>query len=278
MFTRRTARAVQRREVLSQRRPLSGGQRPCSIKATAADVLAGKGPAPAARAGSTTNRNLLSAFADHVVSFIDAASMRPLHVVADTANGMGGLVVPAVMERLPKVTLEVMYGELDGTFPNHPADPLQPANQRTCRRVVSAVSMSVWRSTAMRRGSWSTRPAGASVVPRRRRCWLRRCCVHTSDGVAQPDLFESRPGGDPENGGVPVRTRSVTPSSRRSWPRPGLSSVGALGALLLPRQHGADLIASLLVLNEIAGPTRSCRWCAKLFERYSSSGEINTHV
>ena len=64
--------------------------------------------------------------------------MRPLRVVADTANGMGGLVVPAVFERLPQITLEVMYGELDGTFPNHPADPLQPANQRDLQaRVVS---------------------------------------------------------------------------------------------------------------------------------------------
>ena len=61
-----------------------------------------------------------------------------MRVVADTANGMGGLVVPAVFERLPLIDLEVMYGELDGTFPNHPADPLQPANQRDLQaRVVS---------------------------------------------------------------------------------------------------------------------------------------------
>ena len=64
--------------------------------------------------------------------------MRPLRVVADTANGMGGLVVPAVFERLPQITLEVMYGELDGTFPNHPADPLQPANQRDLQARVVA--------------------------------------------------------------------------------------------------------------------------------------------
>ena len=44
------------------------------------------------------------------------------------ANGMGGLVVPAVFERIPQVTLEVMYGELDGTFPNHMPDPLKPSN------------------------------------------------------------------------------------------------------------------------------------------------------
>ena len=80
------------------------------IKSVAASVLGGNGPAPASRAGSSTSRNLLSAFADHVVTFIDPAKMHPLRVVADTANGMGGLVVPAVFERLPKITLEVMYG------------------------------------------------------------------------------------------------------------------------------------------------------------------------
>ena len=73
-----------------------------------------------------------------MVSFVDTSALRPMRVVADTANGMGGLVVPAVFERIPQLTLEVMYGELDGTFPNHPADPLQPANQRDLQaRVVS---------------------------------------------------------------------------------------------------------------------------------------------
>ncbi|HRB05280.1 MAG TPA: phosphomannomutase/phosphoglucomutase, partial [Ilumatobacteraceae bacterium] len=108
------------------------------VKQVAVDVLSGRAPVHAATSGSLTHRNLLEAFADHVVSFIDVAALRPLRVVADTANGMGGLVVPAVFERLPQITLEVMYGELDGTFPNHPADPLQPANQRDLQARVVA--------------------------------------------------------------------------------------------------------------------------------------------
>ena len=71
----------------------------------------------------------------HVLSFTDVERMRPLTVAVDTANGMGGLVVPAVMERLP-VTLHHLYAELDGTFPNHPADPIDPANQRDLKKVV----------------------------------------------------------------------------------------------------------------------------------------------
>ena len=94
-----------------------------TVKAVAVEVLEGRGPAPVATAGSMSSRNLLGAFADHVVSFIDVDALRPLRVVADTANGMGGLVLPAVAERLP-ITLVHLFPELDGTFPNHPADPI----------------------------------------------------------------------------------------------------------------------------------------------------------
>ena len=85
-----------------------------------------------------TKRNLLADFATHVLSFVDQSLLRPLRIVADTANGMGGLVVPAVFDRLPMFDVEVMYGELDGTFPNHPADPIQPANQRDLQARVLA--------------------------------------------------------------------------------------------------------------------------------------------
>ena len=108
------------------------------IKAMASTVLDGYGPADAPKAGGRAEENLLPEFVEHVLSFIDLSALRPLRVVADTANGMGGLVVPAVFERLPGIELEVMFGELDGTFPNHPADPLQPANQRDLRARVVA--------------------------------------------------------------------------------------------------------------------------------------------
>ncbi|MEJ6720816.1 phosphomannomutase/phosphoglucomutase, partial [Ilumatobacter sp.] len=108
------------------------------VKRVAEEVLEGGGPKPAASAGSQSERNVLSDFAEHVLTFVDLADIGTMRVVADTANGMGGLVVPAVMERIPSVELEVMYGELDGTFPNHPPDPLQPANQRDLRARVKS--------------------------------------------------------------------------------------------------------------------------------------------
>ena len=83
-------------------------------------------PAGAPRA-PLDRADLLEEYADHVRSFVDQSALRPLKVVADTANGMGGLVVPLVMKGLP-FEVQVLFPELDGSFPNHPADPIQPEN------------------------------------------------------------------------------------------------------------------------------------------------------
>ncbi|MGH9271231.1 MAG: phosphomannomutase/phosphoglucomutase, partial [Ilumatobacteraceae bacterium] len=123
---------------LAGARPLGIGAGFDEIKQLAAATLDGVGPVAAPVPGRRTTQDLLERFVDHVVSFIDPDQLQPVRVVADTANGMGGLVVPAVFERLASVELEVLYGELDGTFPNHPADPLQPANQHDVRARVVA--------------------------------------------------------------------------------------------------------------------------------------------
>src|SRR6202451_2452452 len=105
------------------------GARPIGRDTGLADIEAGAeellGQAWPPLTGKWSEQNLLDEWADHVVSFVDVASLRPLRVVADTANGMGGLVVPIVFERLP-FTVEILFPELDGNFPNHPADPIQP--------------------------------------------------------------------------------------------------------------------------------------------------------
>ncbi len=102
-----------------------------------AAVVAG-GPIAPARSnprlpGRVSRADVLDDYAAKVRSFVDLDSLRPLKVVADTANGMGGLVVPAVFTGLP-FQLEILYGDLDGTFPNHPADPIQPENLVDLRR------------------------------------------------------------------------------------------------------------------------------------------------
>ncbi|MBO0885256.1 MAG: phosphomannomutase/phosphoglucomutase, partial [Mycobacterium sp.] len=77
--------------------------------------------------GSTTTRDLAHAYADYLHDLVDLSEIRPLKVVVDAANGMGGHMVPIVFEGLP-VEIVPMYFDLDGTFPNHEANPLDPAN------------------------------------------------------------------------------------------------------------------------------------------------------
>ncbi len=77
--------------------------------------------------GTVTTRDVLPSYGEYLRSLVDLRAARPLTVVVDAANGMAGHTVPAVLAGLP-VTLVPMYFELDGTFPNHDANPLDPAN------------------------------------------------------------------------------------------------------------------------------------------------------
>jgi phosphomannomutase len=77
--------------------------------------------------GRMQRRNALPDFVEHCLSFVDARNIKPLRIVVDAGNGMGGLIVPAVFQRLP-VEVIPLYFELDGTFPNHPASPIEPEN------------------------------------------------------------------------------------------------------------------------------------------------------
>jgi len=91
----------------------------------------------AATSGAHRGADLLAEYADHVRSFVDVTSMTPLKVVVDAGNGMGGLVVPPVFTGLP-VDVVPLYFELDGTFPNHPANPIEPANLVDLQKAVVA--------------------------------------------------------------------------------------------------------------------------------------------
>jgi phosphomannomutase len=255
------------------------------IKATAAAVLGGHGPAPTASAGTASQQNMLDAFADHVVSFIDRDAMRPLRVVADTANGMGGLVVPAVFERLPGVTLEIMYGELDGTFPNHPADPLQPANQRDLQaRVVSggfdvglafdgdADRVFVVDETGRGlSGSTTTALLAAAILRTHPGATVLHNLICSK---AVPEVIR-------EHGGVPIRTKVGHSFIKQIMAETGAVFGGEHSAHYYFRDNfGADsgLIAAVVVLAEISRTDTVLSVLRKPLERYSSSGEINTHV
>jgi phosphomannomutase len=81
----------------------------------------------AARQGTITQRDVLDGYVEHALSFIDAKTLRPLKVVADAGNGMAGMILPRVFAQLP-CELVPLYFDLNGSFPNHPANPIEPAN------------------------------------------------------------------------------------------------------------------------------------------------------
>ncbi len=86
-------------------------------------------PPPAAKPGSLTTANVVDDYIKHVLSFIDVSLIKPFNVVLDAGSGVAGLVAPKLFERLPCRTTQLCM-ELDGTFPNHEANPLIEENRQ----------------------------------------------------------------------------------------------------------------------------------------------------
>lgn len=232
-----------------------------------------------------SKRNLLAEFADHVLSFVDVMSLRPLKVVADTANGMGGLVVPAVFERLNMIDLEVMYGELDGTFPNHPADPIQPANQRDLQARVLAGGFDVGLAfdgdadRVFLVDEFGRTMSGSTTTAILAKVFLRR----KPGSTILYNLISSRSVREviAENGGTGVRTQNG-----HSYMKGIMADTGAVfagehsGHYYFADNYRADsgLIAALVVLEEMSRTGLPLSKLREPVERYASSGEINTQV
>jgi len=255
------------------------------VRDVAKAVLAGDHPVQAATAGSRSERDLLGAFADHVIGFVDVEAIGPMKVVADTANGMGGLVVPAVFERIPGVELEVMYGELDGTFPNHPADPLQPANQRDLRARVVAGGFDVglaFDGDADR--VFVVDETGSGLSGSTTTALLAAATLRSHPGATiLHNLICSKavPEVVTELGGRPVRTKVGHSFIKQVMAETGAEFGGEHSAhYYFARNFNADsgLIASLMVMAEIARAGRPLSEVRRPYERYTASGEINTEV
>jgi len=234
--------------------------------------------------GQVQQRDLLEDFAAHVRSFIDVKAVKPLKVVADTANGMGGLVVPAVFAELP-VDLTVLFGELDGTFPNHPADPIQPENLVSLQAAVresgadlglafdgdadrvflvddlgEPVSGSI--TTAIVAQAMLRRSGGGTVVH-------NLICSKTVPEVIR------------ENGGDPVRTRVGHSFIKQVMAETDAIFGGEHSAHYYFRDNwraDSGSIAAMVVLETLSKAGVPLSELRKSFERYAASGEINTTV
>ena len=233
---------------------------------------------------ATSEMNLNEAWADHVRSFVDVASLKPLKVVADTANGMGGFVVPLVMAGLP-FDVEIMYEELDGTFPNHPADPIQEENLADLKARVLEVGADVglaFDGDADRvflvderaegvSGSLTTAMVAASMLEK-----------HPGATVLH-NLICSRtvPEVIAEGGGKAIRTQVG-----HSFIKQVMAESGAVfggehsGHYYYQDNFRADsgIITALIVLELMSKAGKPLSEIVAPFRRYTASGEINTEV
>ena len=266
-------------------RPIGIDSGLAEIRSLADRVLVGDRAAPAVRRGTRSERNLLEQFIDHVMTFVDPTTFRSLRVVADVANGMGGLVVPAAFERLDALELEVMFPELDGTFPNHPADPLQPANQRDLRSRVGSGGFDIglaFDGDADR--VFVVDEAGQGLSGSTTTAILAAALLRAEPGATVlHNLICSRavPETIREHGGIPIRTKVGHSYIKQIMLDTGAIFGGEHSAhYYFARNYRADsgLIASLVVIDELSRSSIDLSVLRKPFERYAASGEINTHV
>ncbi len=228
--------------------------------------------------------DLLEEFAAHVRSFISVENLRPLKIVADTANGMGGLIVPEVFKGLP-FELEILFPELDGSFPNHPANPIQVENLADLRsRILSSRSdvglafdgdadrvFLVDEKAEPVSGSLTTAIVSATMLEKYpgSKILYNLICSH-----AVPEIITER-------GGVPIRTRVG-----HSFIKTVMAETGAIfggehsGHYYFRDNYRVDsgIIAALVVLEALSKAGVPLSELRVPFERYSDSGEINTEV
>lgn len=245
---------------------------------------AAEGLAPVPVAGSRTHDDLLAAFGNHVRSFVDTSVLAPLKIVADTANGMGGLVAPAVFGPLG-FDVEYLYPELDGTFPNHPADPIQPENVADLRAKVLEVGADIGlafdgdadrvflidEQANVVSGSLTTAVVARALLAKHPGATILHNLICSK---AVPEVIR-------EAGGTPVRTRVG-----HSFIKQVMAETGAVfggehsGHYYFRDNFRADsgLIAAMIVLEQLSIERKPLSALLAPLDRYVSSGEINTTV
>ncbi len=239
--------------------------------------------------GTATKRDLLAEYAAHLRTLVDLSTIRPLKVVVDAGNGMGGYTVPAVLGDavLPPLPLEIvpLFFELDGSFPNHEANPLEPKNIVDLQQAVVANHADVgvaFDGDADR--CFVVDAAGEPVSPSAITALVasRELGRHPGSTVIH-NLITSRavPEIVAERGGKPIRSRVGHSFIKAEMARTGAVFGGEHSAHYYFRDFwGADtgMLAAMHVLAALGEQDLPLSELAREYERYSSSGEINTRV
>ena len=230
------------------------------------------------------SHEILPEYADHCLTFIDTDDLKPLKIAIDAGNGMAGKTVPMVFNRLPFEVVPLFF-ELDGTFPNHPANPIEPENLAALQKSVlqdkcdlgiafdgDADRMFLVDERAeLVQGSTTTAVIAAELLRKNpgESILYNLICSWTV-----PEVIE-------ENGGKAIRTRVG-----HSFIKEIMAETGAIfggehsGHYYFRDNYRADsgMIAAVLVLEALARSGRPLSEMLEPFHRYAASGEINSEV
>ncbi|WP_181798430.1 phosphomannomutase/phosphoglucomutase [Streptomyces sp. WELS2] len=255
------------------------------IRELAERWLAEGAPAPAARPGTLSANETLEDYAAHLRSLVDLSAIRPLKVVVDAGNGMGGHTVPSVFAGLP-LTLVPMYFELDGTFPNHEANPLDPANLVDLQKRVPAEGADLGiafdgdadRCFVVDENGDPVSPSAITALVA-----ARELARNGGRGTVIHNLITSRtvPEVVRQNGGTPVRTRVGHSFIKAEMARTGAIFGGEHSAHYYFKDFwNADtgMLAALHVLAALGGQDGPLSALVAQYDRYRGSGEINSTV
>ncbi|MCF3174078.1 phosphomannomutase/phosphoglucomutase [Streptomyces sioyaensis] len=241
-------------------------------------------PQPAAHVGTITRRDVLGEYAAHLRGLVDLSGIRPLKVVVDAGNGMGGHTVPTVFEGLP-LELDALYFELDGSFPNHEANPLDPKNivdlQARVRETGADLGLAfdgdADRCFVVDEHGDPVSPSAITALVA-----ARELAKHPGGTVIHNLITSwSVPEVVKENGGKPVRTRVGHSFIKEEMARTGAIFGGEHSAHYYFRDFwNADtgMLAAMHVLAALGGQQGPLSELVAQYDRYAASGEINSTV
>jgi phosphomannomutase len=263
------------------------GARPVGIETGLAEIkamVADGVPAYDGEPGTTTSRDLLPGYAEYLKKLVDLSDIRLLKVAVDAGNGMAGRTVPVVFEGLP-ITLVALYFELDGTFPNHEANPIDPENLRDLQQAVKDNNADIGLAfdgdadrcfVVDERGEIVSPSVLAALIATRELAREPGATVihNLITSRAVPELIT-------EHGGTPVRTRVG-----HSFIKARMAETNAVfggehsGHFYFRDFWFADsgMLAALHVLAALGRDSRPLSAMLQDFSRYVASGEINSEV
>ncbi|MDP8977409.1 MAG: phosphomannomutase/phosphoglucomutase [Actinomycetota bacterium] len=263
------------------------GAEPVSLDSGLAGIRdrARSGDLPRAESpGGHHERDMLADYAEHVRSFVDVGAMRELRVAVDAGNGMAGHVVPAVFEGLP-LDVVPLYFELDGGFPNHPANPIEPENLRDLQEAVREHACAIglaFDGDADR--MFCVDEEGRRVPPSLVTAVIAETLLRRNPGATVLyNLITSRvvPETVEAAGGQAVRTRVGHSFIKARMKETGAVFAGEHSGHYYFRDNfraDSGLIAAVLLLEALGA---SGGWLSKVvapYDRYAASGEINRRV